>query len=183
MRRLELSDVPSSGGLCGTHPPIRLRAIEDVFAAVVVNQGEDAATRQVRSLVGALDAGDIEGAVGHFAEDVRNHGRTVGRPGMRAVFEAQRLAFPDWHHEVVQMIAKDTVVVTRSMLSGTHRARLAEPMASLLFNGALRDLEPAGRFMRIQAIHIWEVGDDQLITAHWANRDDIGMRHQLSDGP
>ena len=54
-------------------------------------------------------------------------------------------------------------------------------MASLLFNGALHGIEPAGRPVRIQAIHIWEVGEDGLISAHWANRDDLGMRDQLTE--
>ena len=137
--------------------------------------------RHVRTMVDALNAGDIELTLAHFAEDVRNHGTKVGRAGMRAVFDAQRRAFPDWHHEVLQTIARPATVVTRSMLTGTHRGGLDEPMASRLFNGALRGVEPTGRVVRIQAIHIWEFSDDDLIVSHWANRDDLGMRQQLTE--
>jgi predicted ester cyclase len=138
------------------------------------------AARHVLSMVDALNRRDIEGAVGHFDPAVENHGRRVGLQGMRAVFEAQHAAFEDWHHEVVQTVVAGSTVVTRSELSGVHRAALPEPMASLLFQGALRGVEPSGRAVRIEAIHIWELGDDGLIKAHWANRDDLGMRDQLT---
>lgn len=131
-------------------------------------------------MIEALNRADIPSAVAHFDPAILNHGQPVGLDGMQRVFEAQRMAFPDWHHDVAQAIADGPTVVTRSFLSGTHQGRLGEPMASLLFHGALRGLEPTGRTMRIQAIHIWEVGDNGLITAHWANRDDLGMRAQLT---
>ena len=133
-------------------------------------------------MIDALNRGDIDAAVAHFDPATENHGRPVGPDGMRAIFEAQRAAFDDWHHEVVQTIVEANNVVTRSNLSGIHRRVLAEPMASRLFHGALRNLKPAGRPMRIQAIHIWQLGDNGLIRAHWANRDDLGMRRQLADG-
>ncbi len=100
---------------------------------------------RVLSMIELLNRGDITGAVAHFDPGVHNHGRPVGREGMRRVFDAQRSVFPDWHHEVVQTITEGLTVVTRSLLSGTHRGALLEPMASLLFHGALRGLDPAGR--------------------------------------
>ena len=136
---------------------------------------------RVLSMIEALNDGDIGAALTHFDPDVHNHGQKVGHAGMRVVFEAQRVAFPDWHHEVVQTVAEGSTVVTRSFLSGTHHGTPVEPMGSLLFSGALRGIEPVGRPVRIQAIHIWEVGADGLIAAHWANRDDLGMRGQLTE--
>lgn len=132
-------------------------------------------------MIDALNQGDIDHALSHFDPSVENHGRQVGRDGMRRVFEAQQQAFDRWHHEVVQTVVEGTTVVTRSILSGVHRGTLVEPMASLLFGGAVRGIEPSGRTVSIQAIHIWEVGEDGLIRAHWANRDDLGMRRQLLD--
>ena len=133
----------------------------------------------VLAMLAALNAGDLDAAVAAFALDAENHGRRVGHDGMRAVFEAQRLAFPDWHHEVVQTVVEGSVVVTRSMLSGTHTGRLAGPMASRLFGGALEGLEPEGRRVEIQAIHVWEVEGDRIVR-HWATRDDLGMRRQAA---
>ncbi|HUR16117.1 MAG TPA: ester cyclase [Candidatus Limnocylindrales bacterium] len=140
------------------------------------------ASLQVLSMIDALNRGDIDAAIAYFDDAAENHGRRVGPEGMRAVFEAQRIAFDDWHHEVVQTLVDGTTVATRSILSGVHRGTLPEPMVSLLFNGALRGIVPTQRTVRIQAIHIWEVGSDGLIHAHWANRDDLGMRAQLSSG-
>jgi predicted ester cyclase len=142
---------------------------------------DTSALERVLSFVRSINLGDIDAAVAHFDIDVHNHGRKVGHAGMRAVFEAHRLVFPDWHHEIAQTVTEGTTVATRSFLSGTHRGTVGEPMLSLLFNGALRGIEPEGRSMQIQATHIFEVGDDGLIVAHWANRDDLGMRSQLSE--
>jgi predicted ester cyclase len=139
------------------------------------------ALERVLSFVRSINIGDIDAAVAHFDADVYNHGRKVGHAGMRAVFEAHRVVFPDWHHEIAQTVTEGSSVATRSFLSGTHRGTLEEPMISLLFNGALQGVEPEGRSMRIQATHIFEIGNDNLIVAHWANRDDLGMRSQLTE--
>ena len=133
----------------------------------------------VQAMLASLNAGDLEAAVAAFAPDVENHGRRVGHAGMRAVFEAQRTAFPDWHHEVVQTVVEGSTVVTRSRLTGTHTASLGEPMASLLFGGALAGVEPAGRRVKFAAIHVWEV-EGEHIARHWATRDDLLLRRQIS---
>lgn len=135
----------------------------------------------VLSMIAALNAADIDATVAHFDPEVLNHGRRVGREGMRAIFDAQRLVFPDWHHALAQTIVEGSTVVTRSFLSGTHSGTLAEPMNSFMFNGALKGIEPEGRSVRIQITHIWEVSEHDLITVHWANRDDLGMRRQLTE--
>lgn len=81
----------------------------------------------------------------------------------------------------MQTVTEGATVVTRSILSGVHRATLDEPAASRLFHGALRGIEPRQRSVHIQAIHIWELGSDGLIVAHWACRDDLLMRQQLAE--
>lgn len=135
----------------------------------------------VLSMIAALNAGDIDATVAHFDADIRNHGRRVGLDGMRAIFDAQRRVLPDWHHELAQTIVEGSTVVTRSFLSGTHSGILAEPVNSFMLNGAPKGIEPQGRSVRIQATHIWEVSEDDLIVVHWANRDDLGMRTQLTE--
>lgn len=134
----------------------------------------------VQSMIDALNRGDIDAALDRFDPAVENHGRRVGLDGMRAIFEAQHKAFADWHHDVVQTITEGDIVVTRSILSGIHRGKVDEPMVSRLFHGALRGIEPAQRAVSFQAIHIWELGSDGLILAHWATRDDLGLRDQVS---
>ncbi len=132
----------------------------------------------VRALVAALNNHDVERATGFFAPEGHNHGRPSTPETMRAVFLAQRGAVPDLHHEVEAIHQDGDVVVTRSMLSGTHTGVVPEPLSRRLFNGALADLEPSQRRFRIQAIHIWETAHG-LIVGHWACRDDLGLRAQL----
>ena len=130
-------------------------------------------------MLASLNAGDVDAAAAAFSTDVENHGRRVGRQGMLAVFGAQRVVFPDWHHEVEQTVVEGNTVVTRSVLSGTHLGSLSGPMASLLFGGALDGIEPAGRRVTFSAIHVWEVEGDQIVR-HWATRDDLLLRRQAA---
>jgi len=64
---------------------------------------------------------DIEGMLSDLAGDAKNFGRPVGREGFRMVLNDIFTTFPDWHVEVVEMIAKDDSVVMRCKVSGTHR--------------------------------------------------------------
>src|SRR2546428_3049161 len=64
---------------------------------------------------------DIEGMLSDLTEDAKNFGRPVGREGFRMVLNDIFTTFPDWHVEVVEMVAKDDSVVVRCKVSGTHR--------------------------------------------------------------
>lgn len=136
----------------------------------------------VRDLVAALNAHDVDRAVGLFGPTCHNHGVPATPETMRAVFRAQRQAIPDLHQEIVDLYRDRSTVVTRSILSGSHAGVVPPPFTDLLFNGALAGLEPRGGRFRIQVIHIWETADG-AITGHWANRDDLGMRRQLQKPP
>ena len=142
----------------------------------------DDAGALISELVAALNDHDLDRAVSFFASTPHNHGRPTTPEGMRALFAAQRAAIPDFHHEVEAQFIAGNVVTTRSMLSGTHVGTVPEPFTTRMFNGALAGIEPTGRRFRIQAIHIWDTADG-LIAGHWACRDDLGMRAQVSDLP
>lgn len=143
------------------------------------NPPEHDAASAITALVAALNDHDLDRAVALFAPDAHNHGRTAGPDVMRALFGAQRSAVPDLHHEIEALHVADTVVTTRSVLSGTHLGTVPEPFTTRLFNGALAGIEPAGRTFRIDAIHVWETRDGRIV-GHWACRDDLGMRDQLT---
>ena len=69
----------------------------------------------VQRLVEAINAGKEAAAVEElFAPRAA---RRVGR-----LFAEFRSAFPDWHEEIVQVIAEDDAVAGRFRCSGTHRA-------------------------------------------------------------
>ena len=64
---------------------------------------------------------DIEGMLSDLTGDAKNFGRPVGREGFRMVLNDIFTTFPDWHVEVVEIVAKDDSVVMRCKVSGTHR--------------------------------------------------------------
>lgn len=107
-----------------------------------------------------------------------NHGRTNGPEGMRVVHETILRCYPDLNQEVVDMVSDGDKVVARLFTRGTHLGVPDGPIESSLFGGVLQGAAPTGRWMEIQAIHMWQLRDGMVI-AHWANRDDVGMKKQL----
>ena len=121
-----------------------------------------------------LNRGDVKTALQNYAEDTKNHGRPVGREGLRRVLEDIYTTFPDWRMEAVETIAVGDSVVVRCMVSGTHKG-----IGRLPINGAmLIGVEPTGKRFEVQHIH-WYTLKDGKIVDHRANRDDIGMMRQL----
>ena len=39
---------------------------------------------------------------------------------LRRAFDQFRAAFPDWHQEIIQLVAEDNIVVARFRCTGTH---------------------------------------------------------------
>src|SRR5437899_350813 len=66
---------------------------------------------------------DPEAVDRYYAPEVILHfaGRQVkGRSGIRAIVEARRNAFPDWHEEVELIIAEGDLVSSRVTSTATH---------------------------------------------------------------
>ena len=81
---------------------------------------------------------------------------------------------PDWHVEVVEMVAKGDSVVMRCKVSGTHRGVGKIPVNG----GMLVGVAPTGKHFQTDHIH-WLKFRDGKIADHYATRDDIGMMRQL----
>ena len=97
--------------------------------------------------------GEVEAALQNYAEDTKNHGRPVGRDGLRRVLEDIYTTFPDWRMEIVEMIASEDSVVVRCTVSGTHQG-----VGKLPINGAmLMGVEPTGKRFEVQHIHWYQV--------------------------
>jgi predicted ester cyclase len=114
-------------------------------------------------------------AAAFYAMDAKNHGRTVGRDGMRKVFEALFAVFPDFHYRIEEATADEERVVCKVTMTGTHRG---EPTLPEVFNGMLKGLAPTGRSVTVLQYHSFRVRNG-MISEHAAVRDDLGMLLQL----
>ncbi len=122
----------------------------------------------------ASNLDDLDAAAGFFAEETCNHGRPVGRAGVRMVLQDIKTTFPDLQITVLQIIADGEWVCSRTTFAGTHLGVSKFPV-----NGAvLTGLPPTGRRCEVQHIHLMQVRDGKIVE-HFANRDDLGMAQQL----
>lgn len=142
----------------------------------------DSLVDAVRDLIDAINRGDTDAAVAHYADDISNHGVVVGKRGMALVHNAIFSAFPDWHVELDDVIASDGRVVARGVLSGRFQAAVPETVAERLFGGALAGVAPTGQQVRFDAFHMWEFRG-LLVCAHWAVRDDLTLWRQVREAP
>jgi len=118
---------------------------------------------------------DAAGAAAFYAEDAKNHGRTVGREGMRRVFEGLFSVFPDFHYRIDEATCEGERVVCKVTMTGTHRG---QPSMPELFGGMLHGVAPTGRRVEVLQFHSFRVREGR-IAEHAAVRDDLGMLIQL----
>jgi predicted ester cyclase len=130
----------------------------------------------VRRLYGeAINRQDAAAAAAFYTSDAKNHGRTVGREGMRKVFEALFAAFPDFQYRIEEATAEGDRVVCKVTMTGTHRG---QPTLPEVFNGMLSGVAPTGKRVTVLQFHSFRI-QDGLISEHAAVRDDLGMVLQL----
>jgi predicted ester cyclase len=68
---------------------------------------------------------------------------------LRRAFDQFRAAFPDWHQEIVELVAEADTVVAHFRCTGTHR-------------GKWQGLPPTGRTMLVDEVYFFRVKDDHL---------------------
>ena len=109
----------------------------------------------VRGLFDALNARDFERAAGAVAERCEWESvaaETVHR-GSKPIVDGLRQfveAFPDWHAEIVRLVAVDDVVVVEWDSSGT-------------FTGPFRGEDPNGRPFRRRGCAVAEVAGGKIV--------------------
>ena len=118
---------------------------------------------------------DAAAAAAFYADDAKNHGRTVGRAGMQRVFESLFSVFPDFHYRIEEATAEGDRVVCKVTMTGTH---LGPPTLPEVFSGMLKGVPPTGRRVQVLNYHSFCIRNGQ-ITEHAAVRDDLGMCLQL----
>lgn len=82
-----------------------------------------------------------------------------GRDEFKHYAESVRVAFPDWHNRIDEILANGDRVVTRMTWSGTHRG----PLGSVEPTGARVEYSGAGFFRLEDGLieEAWVVGDTQ----------------------
>jgi predicted ester cyclase len=88
---------------------------------------------------------------------------------LRRAFDQFRAAFPDWHQEIVELVAEGNTVVAHFRCSGTQQ-------------GQWQDLQPTGRTMSIDEIYFFRVANDRLARV-WGLEDTWTRHQQLQGNP
>ena len=113
---------------------------------------------KVRHLVGAINAGEESAAVEEMFSP-----RAARR--VKRLFAEFRAAFPDWHEEIVELVAEGNTVAGRFRCSGTH---LGE------FLGAA----PTGKHMDVEEVFFLRAEDGRFVD-FWALEDSLNRLRQL----
>lgn len=153
---------------------------------------QEAANKElIRRYFAAMERGDLDGALGCWADEPLNHASGRGgraRSGTQAlglVFELLRQAFPDRHWQVDELIAEGDRVACRMTVSGVFGGTPPRPATLPVPHDWLgvesTELAPpdaAGKRYSVGHAHMFRV-QDGLIAEHWATRDDLALLVQL----
>ena len=112
----------------------------------------------VRRLVEAINTGDEETAVDELFTP-----RMAQR--VKRLFAEFRSAFPDWHEEIVELVAEGNTVAGRFRCSGTHR-------------GEFLGEAPTGKRMEVEEVFFLRVEDGKFVD-FWGLEDSLGRMRQL----
>ena len=112
----------------------------------------------VRRVVEAINAGKEDTAVEELFAP-----RTARR--VKRLFAEFRSAFPDWHEEIVELVAERNTVAGRFTCSGTHRGEF------------LREA-PTGKRMEVEEVFFLRVEDGKFVD-FWALEDSLSRMCQL----
>jgi predicted ester cyclase len=112
----------------------------------------------VRRLVEAINAGEEDAAVEELFAP-----RAARR--VKRLFAEFRSAFPDWHEEIVGLVAEGGTVAGRFRCSGTHR-------------GEFLGEAPTGKRMEVEEVFFLRVEDGRFVD-FWALEDSLSRMRQL----
>ena len=88
---------------------------------------------------------------------------------IKRLFGSFRSAFPDWHEEIVELVAEGNTVAGRFRCSGTHLGKfLGEP--------------PTGKHMEVDEVFFLRVEDGKVVD-FWGLEDSLGRVRQRGLDP
>jgi predicted ester cyclase len=111
----------------------------------------------VRRMVDGINAGNMDIADELFAP------RAARR--VKRLFTEFYSAFPDWHEEIVELVAEGNTVAARFRCSGTHQ-------------GEFLGEAPTGKRMEVEEVFFLRVEDGKFVD-FWALEDSLGRMRQL----
>jgi predicted ester cyclase len=88
---------------------------------------------------------------------------------LRRAFDQFRSAFPDWHQEIIELVAEGPTVVARFRCTGTHQ-------------GPWQGLPSTGRAMNIDEVYFFRTDDNRLARV-WGLEDTWTRHQQLLGNP
>lgn len=116
-----------------------------------------------------MQEGDMSAADEYIDAHVVTHdgmpGQAPGLEGVKQTFQVLRSAFPDMTVSVKDIIAEDTKVVGRFVVSGTH-------------TGSFMGIPATGKTFTYDEIVIVRFENGKIVE-HWAEMDSLGMMQQL----
>jgi predicted ester cyclase len=112
----------------------------------------------VRCMVEAINAGEEQAAVDELFAP-----RAARR--VKRLFAEFRTAFPDWHEEIVQLVAEGDAVAGRFRCSGTHR-------------GEFLGEAPTHKRMDVEEVFFLRAEDGKFVD-FWGLEDSMGRMRQL----
>jgi predicted ester cyclase len=122
----------------------------------------------VTEAVGLLWGGDEARVAAIVDAGYHDHAATgggVGPDGFRAGRQAFRQAFADVEMTAHDLVVADRRAAVRLRFRGLHVGRYA-------------GLEPCGRTVEWDEIHLWRLGGGRVVE-HWACRDDLAALRRL----
>jgi predicted ester cyclase len=128
----------------------------------------------VRRHIDGANRHDAGAFAAPYAANATNHGRPVGREGLRIVGQSLLTTFPDIHFDIETSVVQGDTVMCEMTMTGTH---LGEPQLRVL-GGHLVGVPPTGRRVRQRQMHLFRIAAGE-ITEHRAVRDDLGLMEQL----
>ncbi|MDP9354730.1 MAG: ester cyclase [Chloroflexota bacterium] len=115
---------------------------------------------------------DLDAIDRYVAGDVVNHAAMPslrqGITGYKQIVAGSVAAMPDQRWDIENIVAEGDLVVVHGRRRATWLAPISEACRS-----------PRTKLVEVEYAHIFRVVDD-LITEHWAVRDDLGILLQLS---
>lgn len=92
-----------------------------------------------------------------------------GPEGMKLVTGMFISAFPDFHVELLDIVAEGDMVATRGVFTGTH-------------HGEFMGIPPTGKAVKVSYIDLWRLKDGKAVE-NWVQMDQLGMLQQLGVAP
>jgi predicted ester cyclase len=100
-----------------------------------------------------------------FVDHTPQPGATADEAGVRVLYQALRMAFPDFHPDIRWQIAADQLVTTYKIYHGTQ-------------SGPILGVAPIGRTVAFETVDVMKVVDGK-ITDHWGVANLLKMMVQL----